>query len=431
MYGKIVNGKLYKAPREMYHDMHYYSGVPEHIYKIYGYKKIELVNSPNTTGYIYSWHEELDCIKQVWEPATLPLVEEFSYESLDFDPGEVLRKARGKFGLEILAVENTLKERKELYLEKVEKELSDKSLNWVVDFMCNILKRDRKEFFLSFDWQEFRYYEEFLILKLQMEGYYGNLTDQVIAVTDNGNFYNNVFELFRNGEIKIDNEIPDNFEWTTTNNITIKDKKVYLLNRHDCINLKTNERYNSFFAESTFHWISIDYKKIYTANEFNTMIYVYLYSIFDDFLQGMATFFLTIEKTKYRNFKINIDNILNLKNVNELNKIILEEKIKDFSFMAIKEKINLIRKNITDTKLDYNSLLDDLIVFCEIRNCLVHSRGNLTNVSKEKIMKTRYAKEYESREVVVPTYEEVTEAIEKIKYNCNLIYSEIKRENNL
>ena len=71
---------------------------------------------------------------------------------------------------------------------------------------------------------------------------------------------------------------------------------------------------------------------------------------------------------------------------------------------------------------------DDMILFCEIRNILVHNDGVVNRVFLEKIKDSKCAEQYTLGEEINITHDAVSQALSKVEILCADLYERIKEK---
>lgn len=420
-YGKISNGILMKAPLQMYDEDTFYQGVPDRIYRKYGYKPLifepQPAIIPRDVQPKYYWEEQADCIKQTWCFEDLP----DSYE-------EQLRNSKGRFNIALSKIRNNLNEycaQKKQYMdllihqdpivEKAYKNIRDQEENVnIAQAMKKYQHRVPENFFNVIDISNY----------LISEGYYINTQHDILFFSYEGKvFTNEQMELldFRAGKV---------YEKDTGIQL-YPVSKYSAIKCHDDKSIKIIDP-----IQVMFHLQDIvsAYNSFHEPNLYFSMVYVYLHTIMDVFMNSLIRFCVCVLPEKNKGTIQRIDTV-DMQSINSMEELIdCKNKIIDDCVIQIVHKGYYTGKVKYLLDIGLNFTLDesmwkhDMIWFCVRRNLIVHNEAIMNNKAIKKLRGTCYENTVSVGENVTPNCEELRQTIDLVDSVCNDIYNVAKQK---
>lgn len=121
------------------------------------------------------------------------------------------------------------------------------------------------------------------------------------------------------------------------------------------------------------------------------MIFVYMHTIIDEFiLDSIKTIMLINPNSLKTKEQITFEDIIESGSYDSLIKKIIDKKIDKLGRDSYLEKINYLTKGGMVPDIDKNIWKDDMILFCEMRNALIHSKGEFSKGNIEKLKGTNF-----------------------------------------
>lgn len=154
------------------------------------------------------------------------------------------------------------------------------------------------------------------------------------------------------------------------------------------------------------------------------MIFCYLHSLFDDFLISTIKLIATLHPQGAElNITIPSKDILGCYDIDEIKEQMIQRKIEALGYECYQEKLEFLRKRGVELSLSEDVYLDDMILFSEIRNILVHNAGIVNIRFLSRIIKTKYKDEYQVGETIILTHEYMTQVLTNVGAVCDELFT--------
>lgn len=372
MYGKLIAGNLYIAPRTIYSDGKTIINPTDEQLRKLGYKKVIQVSAPeNIDGQClnYCWIETKDKIEQQW------LFSDFPQDMYTF----ISTKYRECILTKLPNIRETISFQNEARLNKIQKYKHNTEIE-------NYCFQKIKELFPGKKIYEIldTHTKEELYAHLNMQSYYKERHKRI-----------NGYILSSDG-------------WHAT--------------------IETNG--NTFFVDSFLSvWavlstISREEKLIYQKSTLYDMTLINLITIVEQFILDCIYCILkVVPKALAEKTSLDYATILSCKHINELFEIMIDKKIIQLSWQDISSKLDfLTNKGLDFSHIDDN-WFDKIKLFYEIRNILVHNNGITNEGMLKKLERTVYADQYECGMDLSPSFNDILGYIDFTSNTIDGIYT--------
>lgn len=372
MYGKLIEGNLYIAPRIIYTDEKTIINPTDEQLKKLGYKKVIQAAAPeNIDGQClnYSWIEIEDKIEQQW------IFSDFPQDMYTF----ISDKYRECKFTKLPSIGETISFQKEARLNKIEK-----------------LKRNTE-------------IENYCFQKIQ-ELFPEKKTYEILDTYTKKELYEilNMQSYYKARQKKINGYTLSSYGWHAT---IEKNGNTYAVDSFLSVLLVLSE-------------ISREEKLIYQKSALYDMALINLITIVEQFILDCIYCILKIiPKTLAEKATLDYETILSCRNINELYEIMMDKKIVQLSWQDVFAKLDFLKTKGLDFSDIEDNWYDKIKLFYEIRNILVHNNG-ITNLGMlKKLERTIYADQYECGMDLSPNLEDILKCIDFIGNTIEGIYT--------
>lgn len=414
-YGKLVNGTLRKAPHRLTYDGCNSDSHSADVYLKFGYKQIISATPPSECP------RGKELVSE-WLETETQIIQQWIYRNLPDDFDEIYRREKGRFNLSMLALKNSVQEYVQRKDEEIERLFSDPIL--VAARKCILNKYPDltiKGAMAHYDRAiPINFFHEINMYPSLIEMGYTINGNKPVFVTKDGKF----IQL-------TDSDLYDLVDGVAYLKSTRE--KLYLLSEFNAVMYRKDDEpviINPLFLAFKLKSIAEIYDSAYGNSMQHNMTYCYLHTIMDEFLTSTLRYYMqTHPEGSGLDRNISARDIVGIKSIEELYALqqeCLDQRINGLGHESYKEKMEFLKKRGIECVCDKETWFDDVIWFCEKRNALVHNSGiiNQTNISKLK--DTCYYTKITVGESVLPTYEELQNAIKLIEKVCNNLYEAMK-----
>lgn len=371
MYGKLIAGNLYSAPRTIYTDEKTIINPPDEQIRKLGYKKVIQVSAPEKIEgqcLNYYWIETKDKIEQKW------IFSNFPQDMYTF----ISNKYHECILTQLPNIRETIFFQNEARLNKIQKY----KYNTEIENYCFLKIEElfpRKKIYEILD----MYTEEELYKFLNMQFYYEERNKTIDGYTLSP--YGSYATIEKDGQ-------------------------------SFCI--------DSFLTVwSVLSAISREEKLIYQKSALYDMTLINLITIVEQFILDCIYCVLkVVPKALAEKASLDYTTILSCKNINELYEIMIDKKIDALSWQDVSAKLDFLKTKGLDFSNIEDNWYDKLKLLYEIRNILVHNNGITNQGMLKKLEKTIYADQYECGMDLSPNLEDVLEYIDFIRDSIKGIY---------
>lgn len=148
------------------------------------------------------------------------------------------------------------------------------------------------------------------------------------------------------------------------------------------------------------------------------MMLVYMHTVIDEFiLDSIKTTMLLNQNSLRSKEQITFEDIIECGSYDEIINRLIDKKLDKLGRDSYETKINYLINGGIKLDIDEHLWKDDMILFCEIRNSLIHSKGQFSKSNIDKLKCTKY------KEVLDIGYEvQLSKEVIEEKYNLiNLV----------
>ena len=414
-YGKIVNGELRKAPRFLTYDGCNSDSHPAEVYLKFGYKPI-VATAPPSDGLkeqelVSKWIETEHEITQIWE-----------YKELPDDFSVIYRQAKRRLTVSLLELKSNVmkhhhKEKNSIaerlarpFLSLAFKCLSKKYPGQTIsEAMAHYRKRIPANFF-----QEIGMHTELLAMGYKT---YGGIS---LFVTRDGN---HTYDL---GSDEVNEEEGTIYCIQTGEELWSVPPHAFVLYEED----EDPIIIDPFIIAIDLMSIAGKYDSAYGNCMMYNMAYCYLHTIMDEFLTSTLSFYMHAYPAGagFEN-EIPIRDVIRIRSIDELRLLqyeLIEKRIASLGHGCYQEKVDYLQKRGVECTCAKELWFDEMIWFCEKRNALVHNAGTINAINLAKLKSTRYYGTIVTGQSVLPTYQDVLDAIELVDNVCKSLYASMQ-----
>ena len=159
------------------------------------------------------------------------------------------------------------------------------------------------------------------------------------------------------------------------------------------------------------------------------MLFCYLHTLFDDFLSKCIRLIITIYPAGAGlKPELSVKQLFGCEDIDELREQIIEQAAVKLGYGSYQDKIGFLRKHGFTPTLPQEELLDDMILFCEQRNILIHNDGIVNRVFLNRIADTKYAGDFILGQNLRIREEDVRLVLSKVMALCDNLYSVIHKK---
>lgn len=420
-YGKIINGQLMKAPSQIIDDGCAYCGVPDAVYRKYGYKPVEYTAQPENIPCgcrpIYIWEDNPDTINQIWK-----------FELLSDDYTEQLRKSKGRFNITLHRIKEGIKSyckqqndkmlaaiKQDSIIEKAYTKLvNSEDQSNIADIIQKYKKQVPRNFFEEVGISDY----------LRSNGYIINTSNEVLFFHDEKNIFTMKHpELldFIDGKVYVKNSNRELYPVPSFAAIRFSDSQYPMI-------------IDPVMILFSLQQIAELYESFHASNLYFTMAFTYLHTIMDDFITSLIRFYIC-SYPKGADLSKNISSadilsVISMTDLENLKNNIIEEKVASFGHNSYQDKVEFLNKRGISFTIDQTMWRDDMIWFCERRNAIVHNASIVNQTIIKKLAGTLYHEKISLGEDISPDYDTLMTAITLVETVCNDIYNVTKSKFN-
>lgn len=416
-YGKINNGQLVNAPSQIIDNGCMYCGVPDHIYRKYGYKPLAFAaqpeNIPHDNRPVFVWTENEATIDQVW-----------SFEKLLDDHAEQLRKSKGRFNIALLRLKEGIQD---YCAHKNEEMLTATRQNKIVEKAYENLLKATPHSNISDAMKRYKnnipcnFFAEVGISEdLLNDGFIINISNDLLFFADQNTFFTS--------------QHMESFDFSN-GKVYLKDtnRDLYPVSSYEAIKFVDSESpiiMSPITLYFTLQQIAELYDSFVAPNLYFTMAFTYLHTIMDEFISSLIRFYIS-SFPQGVDFSKNLSSaeILSINSMDDLTELknnIIDEKVASFGHNSYQDKIDFLSKRGLQFTLDKTLWHDEMIWFCEKRNAIVHNASIVNQTIIRKLAGTSYMETVSLGEDVSPDYDTLMTTIALIETVCNDIYNVAK-----
>lgn len=371
-YGKLINGKLYKAPKAIRTNQSMVCNPQEEVLIGLGYKKIVLSKSLDelTPGDYYSkWHE-----------TETEIIQEIIINDLKDDPKVLYGNAYDSFKLSVAEIKITINDFEEYQKSKIDSIISKQPyLHLTYDKLCSNVEIITSKCLLSE-----------LLEKNSLSDFDGiGLTEyyQSKGYTIEKEPYCEAIRVI-NGEKESISPM-----WAIR----------HLL--FGLIHLTEREK--------------IEYK----------MVFTYLHTILDEFLMGSIKYCVTLNPLSVAGKdEIRAKDVFECEDIQSLKEKLITDRLYQLGYGDYKSKISYFQKLNINFDIDNDVLFDDVILFCEQRNVIIHNSGIVNDKTLLKLKETKHNSLYKIGDLIEPDINMCKNAINLLYKVCEVIFNAINKK---
>lgn len=162
------------------------------------------------------------------------------------------------------------------------------------------------------------------------------------------------------------------------------------------------------------------------------MIFVYMHTIIDEFILDSikTTMLLNINSLKSKE-QITFEDIIESGSYDSLIKKLIDKKLDKLGRDSYIEKINYLTKGGIVPDIDKCFWKDDMILFCEMRNALIHSKGEFSKSNLEKLKGTKFEGGFSIGDKVELSKEIIEEKYKLLELVAESLYNTICKKFNI
>lgn len=159
------------------------------------------------------------------------------------------------------------------------------------------------------------------------------------------------------------------------------------------------------------------------------MIFSYLHTVFDDFLSKVIRLIVSLYPLG-ASLKVDItpNDLFSCDSIDFLREKVIASKIDSLGYDNYQAKIEFIKQHGVTPTLPETAYMDDIILFCEQRNVLVHNDGVVNSIFINKLFKTQYKDTYKIGDTIEFDLDSVKDALSKVSELCRDLYNEVEKK---
>ena len=204
-------------------------------------------------------------------------------------------------------------------------------------------------------------------------------------------------------------------------------------NRPDELKLIADQNNKKLFVSSSvivdFHISNLTKKELIIGLK---MIFVYMHTIIDEFILDSikTTMFLNPDSLKSKE-QITFEDVINSGSYDSLIDYLVNKKLNKLGRDSYLAKIEYLTKGGIEPDIDKCFWKDDMILFCEIRNSLIHSKGEFSKSNIDKLKGTKYKEIYNIGDNVKLSEEIIEEQYRLLELVANSLYRVVCKKFNI
>lgn len=153
------------------------------------------------------------------------------------------------------------------------------------------------------------------------------------------------------------------------------------------------------------------------------MIFVYMHTIIDEFiLDSIKTTMLLNPNSLKSKEQITFEDIIESGSYDSLIKTLIDKKLDKLGRDSYLKKIEYLMNGGIVLDIDSCFWKDDMILFCEMRNALIHSKGQFSKSNIDKLKGTKFEEEYNIGDEVKLSKEIIDEKYNLLELVANSLY---------
>lgn len=371
-YGKLINGKLYKAPKAIRTNKSIVCNPQEEVLIGLGYKKIVLSKSLDelTPGDYYSkWHE-----------TETEIIQEIIINDLKVDPKVLYGNAYDSFKHSVAEIEITINDFEEYQKSKIDSIISKQPyLHLTYDKLCSNVDIITSKCLLSE-----------LLEKNSFTDFDG------IGLT----------EYYQSKGYTIENE-PYCEAIRVINGEKESISPMWAIG-HLLIGLTHLSKIEK-----------IEYK----------MVFAYLHTFLDEFLMDSIKYCVTLNPLSVAGKnEISSKDVFECEDIQTLKEKLIIDRFYQLGYGDYKSKIRYFQKLNINFDIDNDVLFDDVVLFCEQRNVIIHNSGFVNDKTLLKLKETKHKSLYKIGDVIEPDINMCKNAINLLCKVCEAIFNAINKK---
>lgn len=162
------------------------------------------------------------------------------------------------------------------------------------------------------------------------------------------------------------------------------------------------------------------------------MIFVYMHTIIDEFiLDSIKTTMLLNPNSLKSKEQITFEDIIESGSYDSLIKKLIDKKLDKLGRDSYLKKIEYLINGGIVLDIDNCFWKDDMILFCEMRNALIHSKGEFSKSNIDKLKGTKFEEEFNIGDEVKLSKEIIDEKYKLLELVANSLYNGICKKFNI
>jgi hypothetical protein len=158
-------------------------------------------------------------------------------------------------------------------------------------------------------------------------------------------------------------------------------------------------------------------------------IFCSLHMLLDEFLIKIARFYMSMFPNSVVNDgKIDAKTVFSTNSIDDVKDQFIDFKVEEFGYKSYIEKIEQLRKWGIYPTLEEKQFKDDIILFCEKRNILVHNSGMINKSFLRKISNTSYSQSFTIGDSIVIEQKDLLDALHMVDDLCCDLYSVLSQK---
>ena len=159
------------------------------------------------------------------------------------------------------------------------------------------------------------------------------------------------------------------------------------------------------------------------------MIFCYLHSVFDDFINSTINLIVLLHPLGAElTIDITPKELFECYDIDDIKKQIIRNKVDSLGYESLQGKMEFLKKRGIVLSPSEDECIDDIILFCECRNVIVHNAGIVNRAFLKKISMTKYKGTYSLGDTITLTQDYVAKLVETVVSFCNDLYDVVKRK---